>query len=130
MLSIYHIFTKLNCLHYGTIYKVKYIKVNRLLHIVGYMLKQYCQYIINRINDLKPILTFYFGWIFIHYICSHLYVYYCTPSTWYGLFISPFLSVAPHCITFRWVIQEGGNIIYSMWISLGTWFISNMLLKK
>ncbi len=86
--------------------------------------------IIDIIISMKPLLTFYVGWIFIHYVSSHLYTTYCTPSTWYGFVFSPFLSITPYCIAFRWVIHEGGNIIYTMWASLGTWFMSNMLLKK
>ena len=89
-----------------------------------------CQFVKDQIVHIKPILVFYIGWIFIHYVCSHLYIYYCTPATWYGMFLSPFLSVTPHCIAFRWVINEGGNVIYSMWISLSTYVASSIIIKK
>ena len=86
--------------------------------------------IYNFLTSIKPLILFYSGWIFLHYICSQLYVYYCVPNTWYGIFISPFMTMAPHCTAFRWVIYEAGNILYSMWIGIGTWTVSNLLTFK
>lgn len=79
---------------------------------------------------LKPIILFYLSWIFIHYICSQLYIYYCVPANFFGIFISPILSMTPHCTAFRWVIYEAGNIFYGMWIALGTWMATNLLIYK
>jgi len=94
------------------------------------MLTKYGQIIINFLDNIKSIILFYFSWIFIHYTCAHLYIYYCTPTTWYGIFISPFLSITPHCNAFRWVIYEAGNVLYGMWIAIGSWSVANLLTYK
>lgn len=39
----------------------------------------------------------------------------------------PFLPPAPHCQAFRWVISQGGNIIVTMWIVIGTWAIQYLI---
>ena len=82
------------------------------------------------INNIKPLFLFYLGWIFLHYICSQFYIYYCVPSSLYGMFISPFLSMTPHCAGFRWVIFESGNIFYAMWTTIGAWVMVNILTIK
>jgi len=74
--------------------------------------------------------SIYFFWILMHYFSSQLYVYYCTPQGFYGFFISPFLVAAPHCRALRWIIHSGGNMVDNMWIILGTWLCSKMLLNK
>ena len=83
--------------------------------------------IIHFIKHCNTVLLFYMGWVFLHYICSHFYTYYCVPYTWYGLIISPFLITTPHCGAFRWVISESGAIFYTMWISIGTWICTKLL---
>ena len=94
------------------------------------MLTEYSNIIITFLNNIKSIILFYFSWIFIHYTCAHLYIYYCTPTTWYGIFISPFLSITPHCNAFRWVIYEAGNVLYGMWAAIGSWSVANLLTYK
>jgi len=74
--------------------------------------------------------SIYFFWILMHYFSAQLYVYYCTPQGFYGFFISPFLVAAPHCRALRWIIHSGGNMVDNMWIILGTWLCSKMLLNK
>ena len=41
----------------------------------------------------------YIIWICVHYTCSHLYVYFCTPKTPIGFITSPFLHLTPQCKT-------------------------------
>ena len=94
------------------------------------MFSVYFDYLLNFIIKIKPLIIFYFSWIAIHYICSQLYVYYCAPYTWYGIFASPFLLVMPHCNVFRWIIYEAGNVLYGMWIALGAWTVANLLTQK
>uniref|UniRef100_A0A6C0D3W6 Uncharacterized protein n=1 Tax=viral metagenome TaxID=1070528 RepID=A0A6C0D3W6_9ZZZZ len=65
----------------------------------------------------------YILWILIHYVCVYLYLYFCTPSTITGFFMSPFLVPAIHCQAFRWAIYNGGNSIYAMWFILGAWIV-------
>lgn len=86
--------------------------------------------VFNFILHLRPLIMFYLGWVFLHYICSQFYIYYCVPYTWYGILISPFLSMTPHCYAFRWVIHESGTIFYTMWISIGMWFTSKLIPNK
>ena len=69
----------------------------------------------------------YLLWILMHYIASHLYVYWCVPATIMGLIMSPFLVPAPHCYGLRWIIYQGGNSIIVMWSFIGFWLIGKIL---
>ena len=86
--------------------------------------------LVKLLNNMRPLLLFYLSWIFLHYLCSNLYIYFCISNSIMGIFLSPFLSMAPHCTAFRWVIHESGNIFYTMWISIGAWIASNLLTFK
>ena len=77
------------------------------------------------IMKFKPGIIFYSTWIFLHYASSHMYSYLCTPKSWYGIIISPFLATAPHCNALRWSISESGDIFKAMWITVGSWIISS-----
>jgi len=68
----------------------------------------------------------YFLWIFLHYVSSHLYVKFCVSNTMLGFFMSPFMTVAPHCQGLRWIIHTAANVINNMWIVLGTWLASTI----
>lgn len=78
-------------------------------------------------NTACKVVLLYGFWIILHYVCSHLYVHWCVPATIYGFLLSPFLAPAPHCQAFRWVINQGGNIIVTMWIVIGTWAIQYLI---
>jgi hypothetical protein len=78
-------------------------------------------------NTSCKVVLLYSFWIILHYVCSHLYVHWCVPATIYGFLLSPFLAPAPHCQAFRWVISQGGNIIVTMWIVIGTWAIQYLI---
>lgn len=78
-------------------------------------------------NTAYKVVLLYAFWIIIHYVCSHLYVHWCVPATIYGFIISPFLAPTPHCQAFRWVINQGGNIIVTMWIVIGTWCMQYLI---
>ena len=93
-------------------------------------LNKIINYVIETITKIKPLILFYSSWICIHYTCSQLYIYYCVPSNFLGIFISPIVSMTPHCTAFRWVIYEAGNIFYGMWIALGAWIVVNILTYK
>lgn len=94
------------------------------------MLSVYFNQLLKVAIQIKSLVIFYFAWIAIHYICSQLYIYYCVPYTWYGIFASPFLSLTPHCNAFRWIIYEAGNVLYGMWIAIGSWTVANVLTHK
>jgi hypothetical protein len=67
------------------------------------------------------ITSIYLLWIILHYFAGVLYYEYCTPLTFSGFIMSPFLVAAPHCRSLRWVISNGGDIIINMWVIFGTW---------
>ena len=72
----------------------------------------------------------YLFWVVVHYFAAHLYVEYCTPDSVLGLIISPLLSPAPHCKMLRWAIATGGNTIDMMWVVVGTWVASKIIINN
>jgi hypothetical protein len=98
--------------------------------------ENYVVYIKIIFNIIKRVFNFmyysasiYLLWILIHFCASHLYVYYCVPMTISGLLVSPFLISAPHCKALNWAIYNGSNIISYMWIIIGTWICSKILIN-
>ena len=71
----------------------------------------------------------YLIWICLHFIASQLYIYYCVPKTLYGFIMSPLMIPAPHCQGLRWVVYNSANIITNMWVILGTWVCSVLLIN-
>lgn len=69
----------------------------------------------------------YLLWICLHYFASHLYIRLCVPNNWYGFIISPFLTATPHCRGLRWIVYNGADIINNMWLVIGSWICSNIL---
>ena len=70
----------------------------------------------------------YLLWICLHYIASHLYIKFCVPSTIIGFIMSPFMSSTPHCLGLRWIVFNAANMINNMWLVLGTWVCSTLLI--
>jgi len=70
----------------------------------------------------------YLMWIFLHYLASHLYVKLCVPNTIIGFLLSPFMTATPHCQGLRWIVYNAANMINNMWIVLGTWICSTLLI--
>jgi hypothetical protein len=70
----------------------------------------------------------YFMWIILHYGASHLYIQLCVPKTPWGFLISPFLTATPHCQGLRWIVYNAANVINNMWVILGAWICSTILL--
>ena len=94
------------------------------------MFSVYLVYLFNFLSKIKSLIIFYFSWIAIHYLCSQLYVYYCVPYAWHGIFASQFLSLTHRCNAFHMIIYEAGNVLYGMWIVLGAWTVANLLTQK
>ena len=69
----------------------------------------------------------YLVWILMHYTASHLYVQFCVPKTIVGFIMSPFMTATPHCQGLRWIVYNAANMINNMWIILGTWICSTLL---
>jgi len=73
---------------------------------------------------------YYLFWIIIHFIASQLYVQYCSPPTFYGFVLSPFLTPTPHCQGLRWIVYNSGGVINNMWFVFGTWLCANIFTIK
>jgi len=80
-------------------------------------------------KNVFSIVGIYIIWIIIHYISSQLYLYLCVPTGLYGFLASPFLSPSLHCQTLRWCIYNGGNTITHMWLTLGSWMVTKLVIK-
>lgn len=98
---------------YHETFRIIFLILNKIFDIVYFFLKISIVYIL---------------WIVFHYLASHLYTKFCVPNTLYGFIISPFLTSTPHCQGLRWIIFNGANAINSMWILIGTWMCSYILL--
>ena len=100
-----------------------------------YYLQTFFDNILNCFSLLYKAIKFiiklsgiYLLWIFLHFIASHLYTTFCVPNSLYGLMMSPFMTPTPHCQGLRWVVYNGANVINNMWVILGTWICSNILI--
>jgi hypothetical protein len=89
----------------------------------------YCwNFTYNSIIFVVKVSGIYLLWILLHYVASHLYVNLCVPKTLIGFVMSPFMTATPHCQGLRWIIYNTANMINNMWIILGTWLCSTILL--
>lgn len=89
-----------------------------------------CDFIYDCTMYIINISGIYIVWILLHYIASHLYTNLCVPNTIYGFVMSPFMVTAPHCQGLRWIVYNGSNIITNMWVILGTWLCSVLVINK
>jgi len=87
-----------------------------------------CNFTYNSIIFLIKVSGVYLAWILLHYVASHLYVNFCVPKTLIGFIMSPFMTAAPHCQGLRWIVYNAANIINNMWIILGAWLCSTILI--
>lgn len=62
-------------------------------------------------------------WVFVHWSVSRIYPYFCAPEGLFGLFLSPFVSQAPHCIAMFWLIEISRRCIKDMWLVIGTFVV-------
>mgnify|MGYP001159668415 CR=1 FL=1 len=81
-------------------------------------------YIIPALKAAWRVAGIYVIWMFIHYIASHLYTYFCVPYTFLGFIAAPFLVTSPHCAGLRWCIVHGAETITAMWVVIGTWLVT------
>ena len=88
------------------------------------------QYTYKSIKIFISISGIYLIWIFLHYLASHLYVKLCVPNTIVGFLISPFMTATPHCQGLRWIVYNAANMINNMWIILGAWICSTLLIAN
>jgi len=85
------------------------------------------EYCIKFIKFFINITGIYIVWILLHYVASQLYIKLCVPMTVVGFLLSPFMTATPHCQGLRWIVYNAANIINNMWIILGAWIMSNVL---
>ena len=72
-------------------------------------------------------ISMYIIWIILHYFCSNLYSYYCTPLTITGFLLSPFYAVSVQCKSLRWVIYNSGSSIEAMWFIIGSVIVKKLI---
>jgi len=87
-----------------------------------------CSYLTNYVKIGLSVYGIYLLWILLHFGATHLYVEYCVPKSWFGLLTSPFLTSTPQCQGLRWIINNGGNQINNMWISIGSWIYIKLII--
>jgi hypothetical protein len=80
------------------------------------------------IRYIIQISGIYLLWILLHYVAAQLYVKFCVPNNIVGFLLSPFMTATPHCQGLRWIIYNAANMINNMWIILGTWICSTILI--
>ena len=85
-------------------------------------------FLYKTIKLMLRISGIYILWILLHYVASHLYVKLCVPSTIVGFIMSPFMTATPHCQGLRWIVYNAASMINNMWIILGTWICSAILI--
>ena len=93
-----------------------------------YYFNLFNNFIFTTIKFIIRVSGIYLLWIVLHYISTHLYVKLCVPNTIIGFLISPFMVATPHCLGLRWIIYNAANIINNMWILMGAWICSTILI--
>ena len=86
------------------------------------------KYTYNLVRIIVNVSGIYLLWIFLHFLASHLYVKLCVPNTIVGFLVSPFMTATPHCQGLRWIVYNASNVINNMWITLGAWLCSLLLI--
>jgi hypothetical protein len=81
-------------------------------------------------KGILNIFLFYFIWVVLHYLASHIYIYLCVPIGFYGFITSIFTNQLPYCRGLRYMVTVGSEQISDMWILLGTFIISLFSLLK
>lgn len=78
-------------------------------------------------NYFTPFITrgvlIYGSFIMSHYIAANLYPRMCTPITFVGFIMSPFMVITPHCEALRWIIGYTGSQMRNMWFWMGGYLI-------
>lgn len=93
-------------------------------------MKEHTFIYIGYVKRAIPNIVFvYLGVIIIHWISSHLYPRLCCGYTFWGLIMSPFMIVTPHCEGLRWVIQFTGEKIRNAWFWLAGYLVSYIGMK-
>ena len=81
-------------------------------------------------NKIVQLVLIYLAWIVAHYVAAHLYVCVCVPTTLWGFMMSPISVASPHCQGLSWFIYNSGLTICNMWLLLGAWIISKLVIFR
>ena len=109
----------------------KYNCNKQIIHDNSFKLVAVCyNFAINSCVIFFKVSSVYLLWILLHYSASHLYVQLCVPKTVVGFLMSPFMTLAPHCQGLRWLVYNAASFINNMWVILGTWMCSNILMMN
>jgi hypothetical protein len=106
----------------------KYNYSKRFFENTYYYFSVSIEFTFKTIRFIIKVSGIYLLWIILHYIASHLYVKLCVPNTVIGFLISPFMIATPHCQGLRWIVYNAANIINNMWILMGSWICSILLI--
>jgi hypothetical protein len=114
--------------------EMQYNSINKYKSLTDYFLENSYYFIYNcgryiyiAIKFTIQISGIYIIWIVLHFAAAHLYTTLCVPNNIIGLFMSPFLTATPHCQGLRWIIYNAANVINNMWLVLGAWICSTLL---
>jgi hypothetical protein len=94
----------------------------------GYYFKLSIDYTFATVKFIIRVSGIYLLWIVLHYVSSHLYVKLCVPNTVLGFLLSPFMMATPHCQGLRWIVYNATGVINNMWILMGAWICSALLI--
>ena len=83
--------------------------------------------ITNILTHIWRLIGIYLIWIALHYFASWGYAHWCTPWGVIGFVMTPFFVASPHCYAMRWCITNGAETITTMWLILGTWFVTKLV---
>lgn len=64
----------------------------------------------------------------MHFISPHLYVEYCTPASWNGFILSPFMVITPQCQLLRWSIGFSGYVLNHIWVLIASFILKQIVL--
>ena len=72
----------------------------------------------------------YATWTALHQLAANMYADQCAPAGVQGFFMSTVLAPSPQCVAMRWCINKGSSAMISMWVVLGTWVASHMVMPS
>lgn len=88
------------------------------------------QKIIKQVKIIPNEVFIYLICVIVHFISPHLYVHFCTPASWKGLFMSQFMVISPQCQLIRWAFSFSGFVLDNIWIFIITNFIRKIIIMS
>jgi len=99
--------------------------------------RQQCGYGTDKVSIQKRSWTatkrtalVYATWTALHQLAANMYADHCAPASVQGFFMSTILAPSPQCVAMRWCINKGSSAMISMWVVLGTWVASHMVVPS